>query len=530
MNYKELLPTRVPEFLQDDSNLTEFLEVAGELFDEFSDAIDEFDIVWDAAKVSEQRLRDLATQFAIQFPRNLNIDLQRTIIRDLEAIYQKSGTIPLINWVFRLIGWDIAIENAWLLNPEKYDPQIKQVFGLDDYGHQQMDTIITDYDRRDYRDFLIGDEIVRDNGTYFRGRRFFDQRDTFLKNEIVGEWYDNDRTRTADKVGATPYVFIRVSEEDYNIFISPYEDEDGTVYDYTQTEFFSIVSTIINFFLFDDMRPTHVRVVIIVTAQAISDSFAVTDDVREEWTADDLELDSAIILKEGEDSILTMNVEAGPLFVAGAPPHPYSKDMVISAIGMRKLINHDDDGYVNQDDEGYIIRKEEDDITSRCGVYDFRFVTPDEDSFSFRRLWLSDDTYEDFLVSSANLHIVVRNETLISSYIFNSSSSPSNIYEIGDSVGGEFSSNIGISMDFREGGETLADLTNKTFFYVYDLDLMGKVSNIDDDWTLISSNPTNQVNTLTEYNSIALRFREPIPYDFELNIEYLEQPEWENRP
>lgn len=114
MLYKDLLPQRIPEFQQGDNRLKEYLEAAGELFDEYVAEIESFDDYRDAAKAPEKRLQQLASQFAFTFPRNLNPELQRAVIRDLQSIYQKMGTMDLINWIFRLIGWDVEIEEAWV--------------------------------------------------------------------------------------------------------------------------------------------------------------------------------------------------------------------------------------------------------------------------------------------------------------------------------------------------------------------------------------------------------------------------------
>lgn len=566
--YKELLPTRIPEYLQGESNLEEYLEVAGELFDEYAATIDDLRDVWDYERTSVSRLRELARQFSLEFPRNLDEELRRSIVRDLHAIYKKSGTLPLVEWIFHLIGWDVEFENAWLLNPDRYDPKIKEVYQLDDYDKSKKSpTIITDYDRNDYRDFLIGDEIVLSNGTYFKGRRFFDQMITFPQQEIVGESYDDSKTRTPDKVGATPYIFIRVSEEDYNIFIAPYEDPDtGIVYEYTQSEFFQVVTNIFNFFLFDDMRPTHVRVVGVLTTQKLDNTFVVGDDVSDKWEAEPLELDTTIVIDELEESVLQMPLEVGPLFASGAPPHPYSKDMVLSSIGFRNITNQEEEQYINQDGSNYTVLREEDYPVPRAAGTSFRFITPHEESFSFRRVYYGEDTsdssvgdigvssgaYDDDLDSihlsfdlvtsrfgmigeSSDGGIIVRNSTTVKSPNFTPAEEPDNKFEIGniieDEEGGQsFDLNMIVSFDMRPGGERVFNQESKDFVYLYDIEFLTKESNLNTGWDVLVDNPKSDwVNTLENSNTIIPRFRNPIPYDFVLDIEYQAQPEWENR-
>lgn len=568
MSYRDLLPKRIPESLQSDNELNQYLEAAGELFDEFVAEIESFDDYFDPAKVAEKRLSQLAAQFAMNFPRNLNTELQRSIIRDLEAVYQKLGTRDMINWIFRLIGWDVSLEYAWVLNPERYDPEVKHMFSLDDYGREQMDNAITDFYSRDYRAFLLGEEIVFENGTYFRGRRFFDQRETFLKQEIVGEHYnERTKTRTPDKAMSTPYMFIRVSEEAYNIFISPYVDEDsGITYDYTEVEFFKVVENILNFFLFEEMRATHVRVVIIVTAQNLQDDFVVQDELTETWESDPVAVEDISVVADVEESVLHHELVVGTDFLSGAPPSPYNKDVVLSAIGYRNLVDATYTPYVDGYDRNYVIIREEDYPVARCGTDSFRFVTPHEDTFWFRRAYTSEQTainptssgttgipYTDELAELAlnfdlvtdtfgiidqpgSQEIIVRNSTDVTSPNFNTETKPLDAFDIGNTIidadtGEEiFDPNSVLAFDFRSGGELLANLDTKTYWYLYTVDVHYKTNNSQSFWDILTSNPTEgQLNNLTQANTLALNFAEQVPYDFILNIEYQAQPHWENR-
>lgn len=488
-SYKELLPSRIPEYLQEDSNLKEYLEVAGELFDEIAYTIDDLENVWDYEKTEIDRLRALARQFALEFPRNIDEELQRSIVRDLHAIYQKSGTFPLVEWIFRLIGWDVTFENAWLLNPERYDPRIKEVFELDDYNpSKKSEIIVTDYDQDDYREFLVGEVINDGNGNYFKGKRFFEANITFPKQEIVGEVYGDDKTRTPDKVGATPYFFIEVSEEDYNIFISDYEDpETGIVYQYTQSEFFNVIRNIFDLFLYDDLRPTHVRVIGVFTVQTVDDErFYIGDEVDDEWEAEPHEIETIrAVFGEEKNSHLTSSPSVGQGYVSGAPLHPYDKDM-------------------------NLIHQGESESIPICGHDEFFFNTPHEDEFSFWTVVNGTSSLDDY--------IVVRNPTEIESYLFDDPSS--SVYDVGPTK------NLVASFDMRGNTEqSQYDGSLKNYKYVMDLDVMFKETTLDSGWSVFTGN----LNNITEANAIAFRFNTPVPYDVVLKITYKEQPEWENQ-
>lgn len=568
MKFKELLPTRIPEFQQGDNDLKHFLEVAGELFDEYNDRIEEFDTYHDPATVAAHRLHILAKEFAISFPRNINVDLQRTIIRDLEAIYQKQGTVDIIHWIFRLVGWDVTIENAWVLNPEYYDPAVMTEFELDDYdSSKKIAPTITNYYDRDYRAFLLGNDLTFENGTYFRGRKFFDIKDSFLKNEIIGEYYDERvKSRTPNKVMATPYLFIRVSEETYNIFIKPYEDPStGQIFDYTELEFFDVVSNIFDFFLFDAMRPSHVRVVIIVAPQHLHDEAVIDDEYTEAWDAEPLELTDIAVFDDEEPSMLHHTALVGDEFLAGTPPSPFNKDMVINPIAYRKLVGsrvtNKDFIYVDHEQRKYsIVNNETDYIGPRCGAYDWKFITPHEESFSFMRIYTPEDDvsylfgdggqskpYPDDLDTihlnfdlltdtygyiSANgvQTVTIRNPTTITSYCFNPNTVPANQFKIGNRLpDGTFDKNLLLEINFDKN-QVKYDNAPKAFFYVYDMSIQCKVNNLDSNWIHYITNPKiGDLNNLTEYNTFAPKFNYKHPYDFEFDVKYEEQPHWENR-
>lgn len=568
MSLKDKLPTRIPDYLQGDNELREYLESAGELFDEMKQTIEAMDSYDDYQNAPESRLSKLAYEFGMNFPRNLNVELQRAIIRDLEDIYQKTGTVDVVNWIFRLIGWDVTLESAWVLNPERYDPRIRDVHDMDDYDGVKTEEILTDFYRNDYRNFLIGEEYVMSNGTYFKGRRFFDLDDTFLKNEIVGEAYrKQDKTRTPDKVMKTPYLFIRVSEETYNIFIAPYVDEDtGETYEYTELEFFRVVENIFNFFLFDAFRPTNVRVVIVVTAQILQDDMTASETIDEDWVAEPLDKDDEMVAYDDEDSKLHHVIRAGVNFIAGAPPSPFNKDMVLSAIRRANLRTQDDtQTYVDGSGEKYVIEERADRPVARCGTNRFEFTTPHEDTFQFRRVFISEvssanlvggggieaaapyegedpaltlnfdlmsDTY-GIVEALSNQGIVIRNPTSVASPNFSPATAPVDEYLVGSlktDGSGDYEQNNLFGFDTRDSLNAEVDDTSKTFTYDYDADVYVKTNNLQDNWEFLQSMPKDgDLQGLTKYNTIILSFNVPIPYDFVIDIDYEAQEHWENR-
>lgn len=568
MDFKTLLPQRIPEYLQDDNNLKEYLEATGELFDQYKKAIDDMAYFTDYKNCPETRLRDLAREFAMEFPRNLNEDLQRAILRDLEEIYRRNGIEDVINWIFRVIGWDVELQKSWVINPERYDPDLKDIYNLDDYGGPQSEAEFSDFYRQDYRNFLIGEEHVRDNGTYFTGRKFFDLEDTYHDIEIVGEeYFEGDKKRTPDKVMPTPYLFIRVSEESYNIFTSPYEGDDGTTYDYTQSEFFLIVENILNFFLYDAFRPTHVRVVIIVTAQIFKDDIVIDSTLTDSFDVDPTDVKDDLVIDSKDTSTLNHIPLVGEYFSAGTPPSPFNKDMVITSVETKSVIT--DEGFRISTDEGLVINttvsESDDRILLRCGSENFTFVTPHEESFEFRKAYINDSTGEFALVEGAvegnpeffeddyqsialafdvttesygvaeeidASGIIVRNPTTITSDQFLDSEIPDNAYMIGTEDGtGSFERNNLFSFDFRRDETTfLSDEEPKTFVYDFNTTVHKKTNNLQTGWEFYSQTPTkDQFVMISDMNTVLFVINNKIAFDLIINIKYEAQPVWRNR-
>lgn len=537
MLYKDLLPTRIPEFQQGDNALREYLEAVGELFDEYSAAIENMDHYRDPTKVSEPRLKELASQFALNFPRNLNASLRRIILRDIQGIYQQMGTHDFINWIFRLIGWDVEIEDVWLLNPERFDPKMKTVFGLDDYEGEQAPAPIPDFTRRDFTSFMLGEAFTDSTGTYFRGKRFFDLEDTYTKNEIVGEYYKpTTKVRTPDKVMKTPYIFVRVSTESYNIFISPYTDPDtGETWEYTTLEFFSVVENILRFFLFENFRTTSIRIIAIVTEQLVSDSGVVSDAVVEEWEYVPVSQEETAVSIQAEESHIVHPLVEGFDIRAGVPAHFLGKDMALSSISFGESVTTDGFQIVGTDGTPDAVRIEAEDPVARVGGDHFALIGPHEEEVTFSTPILAYYTaFNGYEADGATPKesaphyqpIVLRNPSSIASAQFNPTTVPGNAYYLGAGTNDD----LMMSMDFINDVYE-ADEIQKTFLYSYDITVFTKAHHKETSWTETAITvEEGALNNLTDVNTILFIFNSPIKYDLIMDVTYHAQPTWENRP
>lgn len=348
---KEIMKERVPECYRNDSALTEYLEVCGELLDELKDTVKLHDTYNDYRRVPESRLSMLARKFALDPPRNIPEEMMRGIVRDIIQIYSSKGSESSLVWIFRLLGWRANFEYAWLINPERYEPNIRDVYpnvyeklglesdvsvsnsillrigegyriGVEDqlyafddnflfdgylrigrnpltftgggdvydpFTPSSVEPFSTDFNKIDWRNFVYGKERVQPDGTFFYGRTPFSSFNNLREVRIIGEEYSDTSPRFRDVVMKTPYIIVEVNAQDYDKFTQPYED-DGIIYNYTESETYQIAETLINYFLFDSVRPSPIKVILIASRIKEEDTFFVSESLNDEFTSEPLEL------------------------------------------------------------------------------------------------------------------------------------------------------------------------------------------------------------------------------------------------
>lgn len=339
------LKKRIPEYFQGDNPMRSYLEVCGRYFDDLVDTIKEHDVYKDYKLIPEHRLGLLAERFAFNPPSEIPAFMMRGIMRDIGIIHKTRGIEESLKWAFRLMGWEVDILKAWLPDPEKYDPRIRELFpdiylghdvdfshlsrsfipragepyfvgdedvpyhrnqnfvirgpllvGRNDVYHanaQDTDIIdlftppnpfipTTDVNKIDYKNFLFGVANTKSTGTYFDGRSLFSSRDNYENMMILGEKYNPATAiRGPSVVMSTPYIVIEASEQDVMRFTQPYLAPDGTLYSYTERETFAIAEIMINYLLHEFTRPANVKILLIYTVNKQKDNFQFKDDFRQ---------------------------------------------------------------------------------------------------------------------------------------------------------------------------------------------------------------------------------------------------------
>jgi phage tail P2-like protein len=261
MPYITDLKKYLPEAQRNSVPLNEFLDAVGELLDGFKTAIDDVQKYNDFQLIEEKHLDNLAKQFNVDFPRNMSVTRKREYIREIISLYRAKGTTKSVQRIFRLIGWDVDIDEYWIVNPVWYQNPTDKYTLTNEQGSS----------------YQIGlyETIVGNTKIYKTDKIYIDIIDkagnVYPKKQIYGEPYKVDEEINFVKV---PYIRINVKSEDFDLFTSDYV-ENGNLYSYDTSEEFEILSSI-KTYLLDKIRPATVAIVEISTPFSLSDTITYT--------------------------------------------------------------------------------------------------------------------------------------------------------------------------------------------------------------------------------------------------------------
>jgi len=251
----------LPAAQRNSTSLNEFLDAVGELLDGFKTAIDAVQEYSDFQLIEEKNLDDLAKQFDIDFPRNMSVERKREYLREIVTLYRSKGTTNSVKRIFRLIGWDVDIDEYWIVNPAWYA--------------QPTDTYVLTNETGQSVNLGLYDTIIGNVKTYKNDKIYIDLVDpsgnVYPKKQIYGEPYLVDEDTDFVKV---PYIRINVKSEDFDLFTADYT-QDGNIYSYDSGEEFEILTSIKDYML-DRIRPATVAIIEISTPFLISDTITYT--------------------------------------------------------------------------------------------------------------------------------------------------------------------------------------------------------------------------------------------------------------
>lgn len=165
------------------------------------------------------------------------------------------------------------------------------------------------FDKIDYRNFVFGEAVDDQDGTFFYGRTYDSAQENVSKLRIVGEHYPEKHHISNHVVMATPYLGVTIQSLDFSSLIRSYLDNAESEFFYNEGEIIDRVSSYINYLLYDLVRPADVKVIVL---------------------AENLPLDEKMSLK-GEDSLdVEREVLVEPVEITGhsiSCPIPVPDDM-----------------------------------------------------------------------------------------------------------------------------------------------------------------------------------------------------------
>jgi hypothetical protein len=330
MSIKDYLKQNIPEFQQGDSNLSTFLDASGEFLDDIVEAIEHFDYTRDFNKGTIYNLENSIFSRGIDLPRNVEESSKRKYLRDISEIILKNGTEDGLKHALQMIGFESTINKAWLQNPKELQKGIVK----------DIKTGVTrnaNIGRYFFLDFVYGNETVTDDGVFFEGKSYFDLNEapnTITGIPIVGESYNTIPT-SFDSVSKTPYILVSIDQGSFNIDVGEYySEETGQWYTYSTSEEFELINELISYFISGGQRPTTVRFVIIISAQALADEFEMTDDYVDETTytpdgGDDLSEDIDYDMTVEKPGTVTVNTAIGePMPIGIQAPHLHQLSII----------------------------------------------------------------------------------------------------------------------------------------------------------------------------------------------------------
>ena len=290
MSMVTYLKSNIPDFLGEvdpttkTNNLLEFLDASGEYLEDTREAINHFKNFFDSYNGTYYNIINALADYGYTMPKRFPEQDVRRFLRDHVEIIKRIGTFEELILIFRLIGIEVEIMEAWLLDPLS----TRKGYIRNTDGTKTKTQFTSDI----YHRFLYGKSVITDDGVKFEGYTYIDvNKSEKLTYYIYGENY-NVPIYKKDTVAKTPYLTIRllsditiIDEDDastVNLDIGTYIDESGKSYYYTTNEKYTLITELIEFFLVKEMRPTTVKITNISTSHILSDSFEVAaDDVLE---------------------------------------------------------------------------------------------------------------------------------------------------------------------------------------------------------------------------------------------------------
>lgn len=272
-----ILKVNIPEFMQGLEHLDEFLDVSGEVFDDIRSGIDDLRYIKRHDKCQDGMVDINLHELGFVLPVNIELSVKRQVLRDLANIHLRGATEDGIKHLLRVIGIEPTMNKGWLPNPKMVrNGWYRDYFTRDEYRYYP--------DERVRMDFLYGDTVDTDNGTFFEGYSYWDidQEEKTKLLPISGEVYTTAGSNGVDNVEATPYLIVRFKDD--SIFrvddVESVDPDTGQVFLYSVNERFILLEEIIRFFLLGDNRSTTMRIIVEGNVLSLNDDMSVAEQFK----------------------------------------------------------------------------------------------------------------------------------------------------------------------------------------------------------------------------------------------------------
>ena len=286
MDLKNTLIDYVPQFQKDSDLLKDYLDVAGEVFDELDSTIDSFKTYSDYQHIDSDKIDEFSALFDLRFFSNLDEYAKRKFAKDAAKLYTHLGTEKALKYIFKIIGIKVEVDNLWMLSPDAPPEDLLFLYNSSIFYH---DTDIGQYYKEDgiispiYPLQLIkGEATIYDNGTYVD--LVSEAANSYYKKwPIYGENYGVTEETNKYYVMKTPYIKLKITEESYNLFTEDYTNPDtGEVHTYVDSEKYHLASDLMNYTLEEYIAANEVIVETALSqsfSESLTDSHILTDNL-----------------------------------------------------------------------------------------------------------------------------------------------------------------------------------------------------------------------------------------------------------
>lgn len=278
-----IMKENIPQFQRVYPFLDGYLEAIGTTFNTRRQYIEDFDFAKDPNSATEFGVDKTLRSIGFEIPANTKPAISRTIMRDAMQVFARKGSTDSLIWALKVIGITPTVRQAWMPSPDK----IAQGKIVDPLTGIERDYVLDEFA---FNDFLYGDVEVTPDGNFFKGFRFNDPREEVEISglPIKGEVYPKHPENFTTQVSKLPYVAIRIDDENFNVVTGPYTDENGRFYEYGLSEEFEAAVDLIEYFLYDLVRPTAVRILLVSSVHNLADNILIGDNLVDKYVGEEL--------------------------------------------------------------------------------------------------------------------------------------------------------------------------------------------------------------------------------------------------